>query len=142
MVEPDADGSAEELIERVSAVRISDARGQLVKADDEYESRAIGEAVREAPLVDDGRGVVLSAEVLALVGPTRSFVLDDHYADPTLLKALSIDGVVKRVFVKTDDAQAVHYCHGCCFFFDASELEEAFVMAGRCPVCGTADLLV
>ncbi|CAL5998627.1 Intraflagellar_transport protein 122 [Hexamita inflata] len=141
-IEPSEDSSIMELIEKVSSVRIADAHGQVIRVDDGLMLQNLQQVLREAPVVEDGRGVVLPREFYDQIGPTRAFIVNDSAADPVKFKELAVDGVVKRVYVITDENADVHFCQKCEFFFQSDEFEEAFVMTGKCPVCQNEDLMM
>ena len=98
------------------------------------------DVLRNEAVSEDGRGVTLPREFYEKIGPERCFVVDDNSTSPERFRELAVNGVVKRVFVCVDSTASIQFCSKCEFFFDASELEEAYVLDGHCPVCQSAEL--
>lgn len=63
--------------------------------------------------MSDGRGAMLPKELYDDIGPTRVYILDDRFADHKKLPDISVDGVVKRVFMLSDESNDVHFCNNC-----------------------------
>ncbi|KAH0574171.1 Intraflagellar transport protein 122 [Spironucleus salmonicida] len=138
LIEHCEESSILELIESASSVQIGNERGQIIQV----ESDNLQQILKEAPVVNDGRGVQVGKDCYAELNPAKIFILDDRYTDTAALPDLSVEGVVKRVFVLNDEELEVHYCYRCCFFFESQEFEMAVIMGGQCPICGCKDVVL
>jgi len=103
LVEPAEDSSMSELIEKISSVKIANSNGQIIKVNQEDESATLLQVLRDNAVIEDGRGVILPRESYDLIGPTRSYIVDDYTTDPVKMKDLAVNNVVKRVFVLVDN---------------------------------------